>query len=91
MYISNVFPDDTDVAGTGPNFGRHGLGGAEGMEWVSQQWRILPLAVHSEHQSTEHQSAVHFVFRSSRNQSAGDKLHYLSFSEFSQGVLRIYC
>lgn len=55
------------------------------MEPVALQLGILfPLAVHS-----EPQSAVLFVFWSSRNQSAGDKLHYFTFFEFSQGVLSL--
>lgn len=55
------------------------------MESVALQLGILlPLAVHS-----EPQSAVHFVFWSSRNQSAGDKLYYFTFFEFSQGVLSL--
>lgn len=55
------------------------------MESVALQLRILlPLAVHS-----EPQSAVLFVFWSSRKQSAGDKLYYFTFFEFSQGVLSL--
>lgn len=55
------------------------------MESIALQLGILfPLAVHS-----EPQSAVLFVFWSSRNQSAGDKLHYFTFFEFSQGVLSL--
>lgn len=55
------------------------------MEAVTLHLGILfPLAVHS-----EPESAMLFVFWSSRNQSAGDKFHYSTFFEFSQGVLSI--
>lgn len=67
------------------------LGETEGMlfvfvmEAVTLHLGILfPLAVHS-----EPESAMLFVFWSSRNQSAGDKFHYSTFFEFSQGVLSI--
>lgn len=75
----------------GQTLGSSGLGRVERMklvfimESVALQLGIpLPLAVHS-----EPQSAVLFVFWSSRNQSAGDKLHYFTFFEFSQGVLSL--
>lgn len=89
---SDMFPDDVDAAGWGLNFENQWFWGLEGR---NEMWICNEVSFFAVRNSILfwlyilNSSLLCFLFSEQQNQSAGDKFHYSTFFEFSQGLLSI--